>query len=251
MRDREFRERARRINNNAPVGVILLVIGGVFLAKQVGADIPRWLFSWEMLLIAIGIILGFKSKFRDFGWLIPIGVGLVFLADDVYPVKNFAWPIAIIIVGLIIILRPHRKKNTEITDIPTVPGVIDNPTDTGYNTGSAPSAGEVLDITSIFGGSKRTVVSKNFRGGEVVSIFGGADINLTQADFTHPIKIEIVAIFGGCTLVVPANWEIRSETAVIMGAIDDKRKSAVTTNPEKILILDGTVLFGGIEIKSF
>ena len=240
-RDREFRERARRINNNVPLVVIFLAIGGVFLAKQLGVDFPNWFFSWEMILIAIGIIMGFKSKFRDFGWLIPIAVGLVFLADDIYPVKNFVWPALIILVGLFIILRPARTKQVESTDDNPEPVPID------------PSAvrEDILDVTSVFGGSKRIVLSKNFRGGEVVSVFGGADINLTQADFTHPIKIEIVAIFGGCTLIVPANWEIRSETVVIMGAIDDKRKSAVTSNPEKILILDGTVMFGGIEIKSY
>ena len=241
MRDREFRQRARRINNNTPIGVILLAIGGVFLAKQLGVDFPHWFFSWEMLLIGIGILMGFKSKFRDFGWLIPIVIGLIFLADDFYPVKNFIWPALIILVGLFIILKPTRPKKAEPDDIAQEPVVI------------APSdvRDDILDVTSVFGGSKRIVLSKNFRGGEVVSIFGGADINLTQADFTNPIKIEIVAIFGGCTLIVPSNWEIRSETVVIMGAIDDKRKSAVTANPEKVLILDGTVMFGGIEIKSY
>ncbi|HEX6181764.1 MAG TPA: DUF5668 domain-containing protein [Chitinophagaceae bacterium] len=241
MRDREFRQRARRINNNTPIGVILLAVGGVFLAKQLGVDFPHWFFSWEMLLIGIGILMGFKSKFRDFGWLIPIAIGLIFLADDFYPVKNFIWPALIILVGLFIILRPVRPKKAEPEDIAHEPVVI------------APSdvRDDILDVTSVFGGSKRIVLSKNFRGGEVVSIFGGADINLTQADFTNPIKIEIVAIFGGCTLIVPSNWEIRSETVVIMGAIDDKRKSEVTANPEKVLILDGTVMFGGIEIKSY
>ena len=251
MRDREFRQRAKKINNNFPIGVILLVIGGAFLARQVGADMPKWFFSWEMLLIAIGIILGFKSKFKDFGWMIPIGVGLVFLTDDFYPVKHFAWPIAIIIVGLIIILRPQRKKTADTIDVPPAPDPQETYTSSGTGTSSWLAGGEILDVTSVFGGSKRAVVSKNFRGGEVVSIFGGADINLMQADFTQPIRIEIVAIFGGCTLIVPANWEIRAETAVIMGAIDDKRNSAITTNPEKVLILEGTVIFGGIEIKSF
>ena len=242
MRDREFRRRARRINNNTPIGIILLAVGGVFLAKQLGADFPNWFFSWEMILIGIGILMGFKSKFRDFGWLIPIAIGLIFLADDIYPVKNFVWPAIIILVGLFIILRPGRPGKVDIVeDIDHEPVTID------------PSAvrDDVLDVTSVFGGSKRIVLSKNFRGGEVVSVFGGADINLTQADFTNPIKIEIVAIFGGCTLIVPSNWEIRSETVVIMGAIDDKRKSVETSNPEKILILDGTVMFGGIEIKSY
>lgn len=243
MRDREFGEQTRRSHSNVPVGVILLAIGGVFMAKQLGADLPEWFFSWEMLLIGIGIVVGFKSKFRDFGWLIMIGIGLVFLADDIYPIKNYVWPAAIILVGLIVILRPARPKK-----IPETSENI-NPDPVVHEATSIKE--DILDVTSVFGGSKRIVLSKNFKGGEVVSVFGGADINLTQADFTNAIKIEIVAIFGGATLIVPANWEIRSETVAIMGAIDDKRNPTAVTNPEKVLILEGTVMFGGIEIKSY
>ena len=249
MRDREFRQRAKRIHNNVPVGVILLAIGGVYMARQFGVDFPRWFISWEMLLIAIGIVIGFKSQFRDIGWLILIAIGLVFLADDFFRVKNLVLPAILILVGLFIILKPMRPKAIVGKD-PDDPDDPNAPTPELIPPDATSVREDILDVTSVFGGSKRIVLSKNFKGGEVVSVFGGADINLTQADFTHPIKIEIVAIFGGCTLIIPSNWEIRSETVVIMGAIDDKRKS-VTTNPEKILILDGTVLFGGIEIKSF
>ena len=110
MRDREFRQRAKRIHNNVPVGVILLAIGGVYMARQFGVDFPRWFISWEMLLIAIGIVIGFKSQFRDIGWLILIAIGLVFLADDFFRVKNLVLPAILILVGLFIILKPMRPK---------------------------------------------------------------------------------------------------------------------------------------------
>jgi len=220
------------------------------MARQLGVDFPDWFFSWEMLLIAIGIIVGVKSKFRDFAWLILIGIGLVFLADDIYPIniKNYIWPAVIIIVGLVIILRPSRPQKP-----PETPKAHTNPPIEEATVVEETKAikEDVVDVASIFGGTKRIVLSKNFKGGEVVSVFGGADINLTQADFKDPVKLEIVAIFGGCTLVVPSNWEIRSETVVIMGAIDDKRDAAAVANPEKVLILEGTVMFGGIEIKSY
>lgn len=109
---REFRREARRINANVPVGFILLLIGGAYLARQMGVDFPSWFFSWEILLILIGIIVGFTTKFRDFSWLILIGIGLVFLADDLYPIKNYIWPALIILVGLIIILKPSRLVKT-------------------------------------------------------------------------------------------------------------------------------------------
>jgi hypothetical protein len=38
----------------------------------------------------------------------------------------------------------------------------------------------------------------------------------------------------------------------IFGGVDDKRQiSGVKLDPNKVLILDGTCMFGGIEIKSY
>lgn len=253
-RERSFRRRARRSHSNFPIGIVLLLIGGAFMARQFGADFPSWFFSWEMLIIAIGIVIGFQTKFRDFGWLIMIAVGLAFLVDDFYPIKNFMWPALIIIVGLLIILKPRWQFRVPQNDDTTKP-TAEASEGIGVNLSLPGEASqvkeEVLDITSVFGGTKKIVLSKNFKGGEVVSVFGGADINLTQADFNGIIRIEIVAIFGGATLVVPANWEVRSETVAIMGAVDDKRSPIANSNPEKIVILEGTVMFGGIEIKSY
>jgi predicted membrane protein len=95
------------------------------------------------------------------------------------------------------------------------------------------------------------VLSKNFKGGEVVCVFAGSEINLTQADFGNTVKIEVVAIFGGTKLIVPANWEIRAETTTILGGIDDKRDPAGMANATKVVILEGVVICGGIEISSY
>jgi predicted membrane protein len=240
MRHREFRHRAGRIHSNVPAGFILLLVGGVLLAKQLGVIFPEWLIRWETLLIAIGLLVGIKSRFQHFGWLVPVGIGTFFLMNDFYPdLRNFVWPIVIIGIGLLIILRPHRqKKSLLIADEPM-------PDD------ATPLKEDVLDTVSVLGGTKKIVLSKNFKGGEVVCVFGGAEINLTQADFTGPVKIEIVAVFGGAKLIVPANWEVRSDTTAILGGIDDKRDPAALANPEKTLILDGTVIFGGVEISSY
>jgi hypothetical protein len=64
--------------------------------------------------------------------------------------------------------------------------------------------------------------------------------------------IEVTTIFGGTKLIIPSNWEIKSEAVMIFGGIEDKRRmQTITGPPEKTLLLKGTVLFGGIEIKSY
>ena len=40
----------------AIAGLIVVIVGTLLLAREVGADIPYWFFSWHMLLIAFGLI---------------------------------------------------------------------------------------------------------------------------------------------------------------------------------------------------
>jgi len=237
-RRREFRNRARRINERTPLGLILLVVGGALLARQMGVLFPAWMFTWPVLLIVVGFFIGIANRFRDLGWLIMMGVGGFFLMDRVYPgMGQYAWPAVIIFLGLVIILRPRFKKKTPLPEPQAQPAEA--------------TGDDVLDAVAVFGAVKKIVLSKNFRGGEVVSVFGGSEINLSQADFVSPIRLEIVAIFGGAKLIVPSNWEVRSEATVILGGIDDKRDPATGQNPDKVIILEGTAICGGIEISSY
>ena len=77
-------------------------------------------------------------------------------------------------------------------------------------------------------------------------------MNLSQADFHETIVIEVVAIFGGVKIIIPPNWEVKSEVVAIFGGMDDKR--AVTPfgdTPKKIIIIKGVALFGGVNIRNF
>jgi predicted membrane protein len=84
-----------------------------------------------------------------------------------------------------------------------------------------------------------------------VNFFGGSEINLMQADIKGRVKIEVVQVFGGTKIIVPANWIVQSEMLAIFGGIEDKRPPQLNTIPDKILIIEGTSIFGGIDIKSF
>jgi hypothetical protein len=107
----------------------------------------------------------------------------------------------------------------------------------------------------VFGGVKKNIISKNFRGGETVTIFGGTEINLTQADVNGGVVLDLTQIFGGTKLIVPPHWRIQSKDMVaIFGGVDDKRpllSNASTEETNKVLILKGTCIFGGIDIRSY
>jgi len=236
-------------SNNMLTGVFILIIGIAALLKATLTNVPDWLFSWQILLIAFGMFIGLRHNFRGPSWLILVLIGGIFLLNEIYPeisFRRYLWPIAIIVVGLFIILRPRRgwkfdpNKKTE------------GASDSVFTEDIDYSKEDFIDSTSIFGGSKKIIISKKFRGGDLVNIFGGNELDLSQADFTGVAVIEITTIFGGTKLLVPSNWSVKSEAVTIFGGIEDKRRmQTITENPEKILVLRGTVIFGGIDIKSF
>ncbi|WP_299826349.1 hypothetical protein [uncultured Pontibacter sp.] len=251
-------------------GLLLVIIGLVILATKLDYFfLPNWVFSWQMLLIVIGLFIGFKHNFRKPSWLILVIIGSVFLFNELIPginIRFYFWPILLIGIGVWVMMKPKKYTQQYIPPVRPQPQPhqhqqpINDYTqdfaieeDTNFNLlGSDASTEEYVDATAIFGGVKKNIISKNFRGGEVVSVFGGTELNMSQADLQQPAVLEATQIFGGTTLVVPAHWEIKSEAVAILGGIDDKRPIMPGGyDPNKVLIIKGTSLFGGLQIKSY
>jgi hypothetical protein len=110
-----------------------------------------------------------------------------------------------------------------------------------------------FESVTVFGENKKQILSKDFKGGESVCFFGGAEINLSQADISGRVSIELVQVFGGTRLIIPSNWKLETEEMVsVFGGLNDKRQFQNTpTDQSKVLVLRGTCIFGGIDIKSF
>jgi predicted membrane protein len=222
------------------------LIGGAALVKASVTDLPDWLFSWQMFLIALGLFIGIKHGFRGPAWFILMLVGGVFLFREVYPeweIRRYIWPLVIMVIGFLLIIKPRRRWNEKKN--------ADSGGESILGEKESWSKNDYVDSTSIFGGAKKNILSKDFKGGDIVNIFGGTELNLTQADINGKVTLELTTIFGGTKLIVPPNWSVQSEAVTIFGGLEDKRSLTPTENSDKILLLRGTVLFGGIEIKSF
>jgi predicted membrane protein len=264
-------------NNKALAGIVLLVVGAILLVHQLDIFLfPFWLFRWPMILIAIGLYSGAKHHFRNSGWLIMILIGVVFTLNDAvkgYDMGRITWPIMIIVFGLWMILRRGNRwdKNKEHWDKWTYHNQPTDPAATSTNatdpinpndpikpkidwTGNAKHSygDDYLDAVSIFGGVKKTILSKDFKGGDIVNIFGGAELDLTQADINGRVILDITQIFGGTKIVVPSNWQVVSDIAAVFASVDDKRlRSTASANNDKILVLKGVSIFAGIDIRSY
>lgn len=252
----ERMERHDRGHHHIWTGIFILLIGVAALIKTTVIGLPHWLFGWQMFLIALGFFVGVKHGFKGMSWLMLMLIGGAFLCIEISPelsIRRYIWPVALIIAGAFLILKPRRRSSwstwnegqKKTADNSGISGTT--PSEEGQE-----SKEDFIDSTSIFGGAKKNIISKNFRGGDIVNIFGGTELDLSRADFKGTAVIELTTIFGGTKLVVPSDWTIRSEAVTIFGGLDDKRNSqTITDNPEKVLLLQGTVIFGGIDIRSF
>jgi predicted membrane protein len=234
-------------------GLIIIGVGVLFLLRVMGTFFPSWLFTWPSLLIVIGMYVGARRGFRPGGWLVMMLVGGVFLLERILPFLNlsqFLWPALIIGVGLFMVLTPNRHLRRRERRERWKNKWKGKWEDQYGDLTSHASNGDRIESVSIFGETKKVIVSKNFKGGEVTLIFGGAEINLSQADIQGKVKLEITQVFGGTRLIIPPHWEIQSTMVTVMGSIEDKRLVSDNHNPDKILVLDGTSVMGGIEILS-
>ena len=101
-------------------GLLLLIIGGLLLLKTANVLIfPSWFFTTPVLLMAIGLFIGLRHGFRGPVWFILMIIGGILLADRIDPgmdLRRFMWPLILIGVGLIFILRPKRRRCQEWYD---------------------------------------------------------------------------------------------------------------------------------------
>lgn len=254
-----------RHNGRIFAGLFLLLVGAAFMMRELSFPfLPEWLFTWPMILIAVGIYSGIRHDFRNPGWLIMIIIGGIFLADQVdigFNFHRFLVPMIIIAVGFVMIVRPrrYRRDRWEGRDWGNRGCQQPNPAPPANPT--QPSAGQgpqaqqfsqdFFDSTSVFGGIKKVIVSKNFRGGDITCFMGGCEVDLTQADMQSPAVIDVTQIFGGTKLIVPSHWQVRTEMTAIFGSVEDKRQQPLSADTGKLVILKGTSIFGGIEIKNY
>ncbi|MFT6245913.1 MAG: putative membrane protein [Salibacteraceae bacterium] len=242
--DIQTNNNARQQKSKILGGVLIVSFGILYFLEKTGANIPHWLVSWETILIAIGIVSLYKHNFRHLPGFIMVGVGTVFLINEFRPNfidSNFILPVVVILIGLSVIGRSlnlfgMNKKDTYIFD-----EEIDQ------------SSEDFVKSTTLFGGVKKSIVSKTFKGANFDTKFGGTEINLSQADIQQPVVIHSTTALGGLKIIVPSNWQVKSEISAIFGSVEDKRApiSDLSRDPNKVLILKGNCTFGGVEIISY
>jgi predicted membrane protein len=222
------------------LGLVFVIIGGVLLLDNLNIIpyyIPDYLLSWKTFLIVLGAYLIVGRKKPEPG-IILIVIGSVFLLQDFYyfrmrDVWHIIWPSIFIIIGASLILRRSRHNRDGLED--------EKKNDLDY-----------MDDFAVFGGREIVIDSQNFKGGKISAIMGGSSIDLRNANLSEGNNVlDILALFGGTSIIVPPDWTVKVEVVSILGGFSDKRSSPVKVipHPNKVLTIKGFVMFGGGDIK--
>ncbi|MBU0487624.1 MAG: cell wall-active antibiotics response protein [Bacteroidetes bacterium] len=225
----------------AVIGFSVILAGVLLMLGKLEIIDPYWMhviFSWKMLLVAIGAISLFGHG-RIHG-VILMGVGGFFLIPEVFQTDmNFSqlfWPVIIIAAGMMILTSMLWAKRFHRHSISRSESNMDQ-----------------IDDSMVFGGADRIITSENFKGGRISAVFGGCKVDLTKAKLAEGNNIlEISAVFGGLSLLVPADWNIKVEVTSVLGGFEDKKMfSNGNIDTSRSLIIKGSTVFGGGEIKRY
>jgi hypothetical protein len=273
-----------RNDGSIAFGVIILGIGIVLLFRKFGLYIPDWVLTWPMILIAVGTYTLISQQFKSFFGSVVLFIGVYFLLKREFDLDlgldQFIWPVGLIALGIYLITYKKReykaidearknwetsrknKKDAADAEKAESAEVVEDVASSQEESAKAPDSGFVratgtafldrINERVIFSGVNRKLMTKDFQGGKATVIFGGLDLDLTQVDFTGIVTLDFEVGFGGVKLIVPPHWDVRTEMSNIAAGLEDKRmfrEGGVDTN--KVLILKGTLLFSGLEIKSF
>ena len=221
-------------------GAIILAVGIIFLLDSLGYVRARhFLQFWPMILIFVGISKITRRDSRIWGALVLL-FG-IFLQLSELGIGHFSWgqfwPLLLIAGGAMAMWSAIQARRL----MPTASSDTTDPRDT-------------LDESAIFGGIEKRLNSREFRGGRLQAIFGGIELDLRDADMVdNEAVIHANAIFGGIEMRVPETWFVATRGQGVFGGFSDSTRFSPPADPEKpkkTLIVLGTSLFGGVEIRN-
>ena len=219
-------------------------------------------FLWGLVLVAIGLILGLNALgitsinlfFR--GWwtlfiIVPCFIGLF--------KPNGKWGCFIgLLIGIFMLLAAQGILSFELIAKLMVPfilvavglGMIFN----NFLTSSISKKIKSIDKNGLesyaatFAEQKIDKTNEEFKGANLDAVFGSIKLDLQKASINSDQVINSSSIFGGITILVPSNVNVKVKSTPIFGGVENKVGTNHTENVPTIYI-SAFCLFGGVNIK--
>lgn len=221
--------------NNVLWGIVLIVIGIIFGLNALEiTDINVFFDGWWTLFI---IVPCFISLFKDndkTGDIIGLIIGVSLLLGCQNLIKfEFIWklmiPFILVMIGLSIIFKDtfHKVVRKEAKRL---------------------SKNTDKEFCATFSSQNLNFDKEEFNGCDLSAVFGGIKCDLKDAIIKEDIAINASSIFGGITIYVPSNVNVKIVSTSIFGGVSDERKNK-NKDGNLTIYINATNLFGGVEIK--
>ena len=215
-------------------GLVLVALGVIFGLNALEiTDITIFFDGWWTLFIIVPCFIGlFKDSNKAVNGIgLGIGIFLLLACQDLIDfdiLMKLMGPVLLVVIGLCFIfrdflggkaakkIRSFRKSDREVCAT--------------FSEQNVDFGGEVFDGCTLSG------------------IFGSVNCNLKDTVISADCAVHVSAIFGGVTIHVPDNVNVKVAATPIFGGVADKRHNKVTNAPVTLYI-NATCLFGGIDIK--
>lgn len=218
-------------------GIVLIVVGLIIGGNALGiTNINIFFDGWWTLFIIVPCFIGLFKENEKTGNVIGllIGIALFLGCQDIINfdlIWKLALPTVLVIIGLSIIFKDTLggKVNEEIKKL--------NEKRSGANT-----------YCATFSGQKVKFDKEPFTGADLTAVFGGVECDLRNAIIESDVVINVSSIFGGIDILVPSNVKIKTKSTSIFGGVENKSNANGEENTHTIYV-NGTAIFGGVEIK--
>jgi hypothetical protein len=214
------------------IGTVLVTVGGLFLLDDLGViDGRHVLATWwpAVFLLVAGLALLSRPRNLPAGVLFGV-LGLVVLGVTIGVFDRAAlrllWPLALIGLGAWLILARRAYR-------PSPAGAPD----------------QELDVVAVFFGRNIHSHARAFRGGSIMALFGGVELDLRGATLAAGAALDVAVAFGGAIITVPPGWEVVLEGSAIFGGYGNEADQARAPAGAHRLVIRAQALFGKVEIR--
>lgn len=210
------------------VGSVIVAVGVILLLDNLDVVEASDVFGswWPVFVIVAGLLMWVANPRR---WAAPlivtvVGVSLLLSSLDIVDVGEFLWPAVLVLVGLLVIFRFGSR---------------DRPAETK----------DSISNFTVFSGSKLASRSESFEGGSLSVLFGGIELDLTNAELAPGATIEVFTAFGATEITVPPGWHVDLRGFPIFGGMENATTKDALSSSAPTLVVDAIVMFGGVEVK--
>lgn len=230
----------RSMNHHAPrqrvvFGFVLAFLGILFLLDNFHVfDARAVLTFWPIALLVIGGMKLAQARhpvaYAIGGSVLAAGVLLTLGRMGIIEVRwRDWWPVLMIALGVAVVFKGQLR------------GHGSNPAQT--------SVDSQVDLTVVMGETQLRVDAQDFRGGDVIAVMGGVELDLRNASMSGgEASLDVFVVMGGFDIKIPPDWTVIVKGIPLMSGFEDK--SVPPANPVKRLTITGYVVMGGIEIKN-